>query len=742
MVRKRLLSIPFAVLVCVGLPAEAEASGGEHAERPDDPPASQLTIQQRMRSPARSWSRGPFLSVQVNVDGSGNNIVGDAANEPSLAISSVDPNQIVIGWRQFDSVTSNFREAGFAYSSNRGQSWTFPGVLDEGVFRSDPVLGADADGNFYYSSLTVVDDVYYRAALFKSSDGGASWSAPVDAYGGDKQWITIDRTTGPGRGNLYEIWTSSYSCCGVTDFSRSIDGGLSFESPLPLASPAVRSGTIDIGPDGNVYIAGMGAGTGNLKTIYVKRSTDAQDALVTVPTFAVSSLNLDGIVPFGIPLNPAGSPGQIWLSTDHSGGATSGNVYVLATSAPSSGDPTDVVFSRSVDDAATWSNVVRVNDDDPDAAAWQWFGTMSVAPNGRIDAVWNDTREDPTHVRSTLFYSFSYDAGHNWWPNRPVSPDFDSTVGFPNQNKIGDYYHMLSDDGGANVAYAATFNGEQDVYFLRVPADCNGNGVEDDCDLSCGEPAGRCDVPGCGAEPDDDANGIPDACQRAFVCYKTKRTSGTPAPPKGLQIALDDDFNPVTTYDVKKPRGLCAPSSINGTSVPDTGTHLQGYLIKEAAGQPAHSPQLALEWEDVLLGSAVDTKKVDRVLVAANVDASTQPSSPTTHGLDRYECYKAKTTKGRRDRPLRRYSSFSDGFEDRQYEIKKLALVCSPAEKDGGGLYNPRGYLACYKIKAVKGQPTHTRREGLYTADELASLRQDTIKEELFCTAALTGSTP
>ena len=27
---------------------------------------------------------------------------------------------------------------------------------------------------------------------------------------------------------------------------------------------------------------------------------------------------------------------------------------------------------------------------------------------------------------------------------------------------------MVSDDGGANLAYAATFNGEQDVYFLRV----------------------------------------------------------------------------------------------------------------------------------------------------------------------------------------------------------------------------------------------------------------------------------
>ena len=44
---------------------------------------------------------------------------------------------------------------------------------------------------------------------------------------------------------------------------------------------------------------------------------------------------------------------------------------------------------------------------------------------------------------------------------------------------------MISDNLGANVAYAAMFNGEQDVYFLRTgPWDCNGNEVPDEDDIT------------------------------------------------------------------------------------------------------------------------------------------------------------------------------------------------------------------------------------------------------------------
>ena len=84
------------------------------------------------------------VSFQVNVDASGQNIPGDAANEPSMCVDPTDPNRMSIGWRQFDSVTSNFRQSGWAYSTNGGLAWTFPGKLDAGVFRSDPVLAADA----------------------------------------------------------------------------------------------------------------------------------------------------------------------------------------------------------------------------------------------------------------------------------------------------------------------------------------------------------------------------------------------------------------------------------------------------------------------------------------------------------------------------------------------------------------------------------------------------------------------
>ena len=99
-------------------------------------------------------SRDGYVSVQVNVNAGGQNIVGDAANEPSMAVDPTNRKNIVIGWRQFDTIASDFRQAGWGYSHNGGRTWTFPGVIDPGVFRSDPVLDADADGNIYYNSLT------------------------------------------------------------------------------------------------------------------------------------------------------------------------------------------------------------------------------------------------------------------------------------------------------------------------------------------------------------------------------------------------------------------------------------------------------------------------------------------------------------------------------------------------------------------------------------------------------------
>jgi len=48
--------------------------------------------------------------------------------------------------------------------------------------------------------------------------------------------------------------------------------------------------------------------------------------------------------------------------------------------------------------------------------------------------------------------------------------------------------------------------------------DCNGNGLADLCETSCGSANGVCDRPGCGAKPDCNHNSVPDECEPANIC--------------------------------------------------------------------------------------------------------------------------------------------------------------------------------------------------------------------------------
>ncbi len=471
-------------------------AGGPEAlhnrEVPDDPylpPAAEVSAP----VPTLPLPAGSSY-VQVNVNGQGNNIPGDAGNEPSIAVDPTAPNRMVIGWRQFDNVASNFRQAGWAWSHDGGRTWTFPGVIEPGFFRSDPVLDADSDGTFYYCSLSGG----FAVQFFKSFDSGLSWGPPSPAFGGDKQWFSIDRTGGVGHGNIYMAWSSNAACCGPNIFTRSFDAAASFVTPVEVFGTP-KFGTTAVAPDGSVFVSGF---TGTFDTLLVIGAANANNPLET-PTFSAGN-----VVPFGGSMvlgalpNPAGLLGQLDIAIDSSGGPTHGNIYAVCSVDRPGTDPLDIMFSRSEDGGTTWTPGVRVNDDAGDN--WQWFGTLDVAPNGRLDIVWNDTRNSGQANISQLFYSSSDDAGDTWSTNEALSFAFDSHVGWPDQPKIGDYYDLSSDRVGANLAWAATFNGEQDVYFLRIGEyDCKGNGVADVDDftnLTCA---------------DCNANSIPDECEIA-----------------------------------------------------------------------------------------------------------------------------------------------------------------------------------------------------------------------------------
>ncbi len=430
-----------------------------HHEIKDDDYIPDLRDSQE-RSPAYNYTMSNITTVQVNVDGSGQNIVGDAANEPSLAVDPTDRNRMTIGWRQFNTISSNFRQAGYGFTTNGGLTWAFPGVIEPGIFRSDPVLDADKDGNIFYNSLTNTPE--FLCDVFKSSDGGSSWDGGTFAQGGDKQWMTIDKTDGSGSGHNYSFWTSSFSVCSPDFFTRSTDGGASFEDCVSIPNDP-QWGTLTVNSDGDLYVGGT-IGFDFL----VAKSINAKNPAVTVSWNMNTVVNLDGSISFGEGPNPGGLLGQTWIAVDTSGGPYHGNVYLLCSvDRNSSSDPADVMFARSTDGGVNWSSPIKINDD-PGTTAYQWFGTMSVAPNGRIDVVWLDTRDNSVSNISALYYSNSTDGGATWSTNERLSDYFDSHLGWPNQNKMGDYFDMVSDINGANLAWAATFNGEQDVYYSYI----------------------------------------------------------------------------------------------------------------------------------------------------------------------------------------------------------------------------------------------------------------------------------
>ncbi len=469
-----------SIFVCLGsLVALASASAqlapthkvprNEPLERYDNPPAPPRKIE---TSPRMVSQFGSFTSHQVNVDANGNNILGDAANECPIAIDPTNGNKMTIAWRQFNDVSSNFRQAGWGYTTDGGTTWTFPGVLENNVFRSDPVTNSNEIGQFFYLSLqSDVNLSFFCDDLWRSLNGGQSWtllSGERGGGGGDKEWFTIDKTNGPGHGFQYQSDDGINCSGGGVQFQRSTDGGVTWQAPISIPN-SPTDGTLDVDTNGNLFVGGEG-----FSQFFCERSSNAQIGGQT-PTFDRSTaVNMGGDLGGG-GINPAGLDGMLFLAIGRSGTITNNNIYMLASVVPPGRSTTDVMFVRSTDGGLTFSAPRRINDDPVNPSKWHWFGTFSVAPNGRLDSVWYDTRNAANNTDSQLFYSFSTDGGVTWSANVAVSNAFNPFEGYPNQSKIGDYITIVSDNGGGNVAYSATFNfnptrgqHEEDVYYVRV----------------------------------------------------------------------------------------------------------------------------------------------------------------------------------------------------------------------------------------------------------------------------------
>lgn len=116
-------------------------------------------------------------------------------------------------------------------------------------------------------------------------------------------------------------------------------------------------------------------------------------------------------------------------------GGPQGTFIAAYSEAPGSSETSNIeniVVQRSTDNGMTWSPQTIIDDDPPADKYTSFYPQLSVAPNGRVDVVWEDDRQQADY-HFQVRYSYSNDGGVTWAPNVLVTDqpiDFGLGVSF------------------------------------------------------------------------------------------------------------------------------------------------------------------------------------------------------------------------------------------------------------------------------------------------------------------------
>ncbi|MGI8984812.1 MAG: sialidase family protein [Acidimicrobiales bacterium] len=322
---------------------------------------------------------------------------------PSMAVDPTDPNKLYMGWRLWN------------------------GGIDDVSFRAFP----------------------QRAYIASSSDGGRTWSDPVDVL----------RAT--------------------FDDAQAAAAGLSFSGDLQTHADTP---SMVVGSDGTVYgftkeRPNAAQGTPAPKSrLFMFRSADGG------ATWTTKVIN-DGVDQIDNPSVAISAGDTLYLTYAARGART-------PTGEPS--NPSEAYFTRSTDRGETWSEPMNITDDDPARRTDQYFPNVSVAPNGRVDVAWFDFRNDPFFTPGEsgnmgtavgerywdVYYAYSNDGGATWSPNiRATDRMIDGSVGVTfNRSDIRAPIALASTDKAAYLAWAdsrvgGTTNEAEDAFFTRIRFD-------------------------------------------------------------------------------------------------------------------------------------------------------------------------------------------------------------------------------------------------------------------------------
>ena len=456
---------------------------------------------------------------------------------PGLAVDPADPMHIV-------SVDVDLLdgECSFKTSFDGGVTWPNGGNFDAPSGWTDPPCYQNFDsggyahgnasvvfgaGNNVYTAFSSHRGPYQRpesgiiagngddSLVVRSTDGGRSFAVAVPAILGTtpqpfniRPQVTVQRgAAGDGQDRVYvSAWRCqviSSGCSGGNDIreiwvARSDDSGQTWTAPVRASGPT--GGTTTGGApsteqvnepsqpvvdprNGWVYVAYHRRDTQPVvSNVEIARSTDLGQTwqrftagpgnLATTP-----SLSFGGNHPR---LAIDASDGALYI-------AYQDNRFGILAGASQAAADQDISFVKSTDGGVTWSLPVRVNDDPVNNGAAQQVPRVEVAPNGRIDVVWFDRRNNslvgspPAPVASLatlgdIYYAYSSDGGQTFSANRRVTDrHLNQGVGLTGVGGYTWYGPVMAARGNDQLLVAWTDsregnfnNGGQDIYLSNL----------------------------------------------------------------------------------------------------------------------------------------------------------------------------------------------------------------------------------------------------------------------------------
>ncbi len=325
-------------------------------------------------------------------------------------------------------------------SHDGGKTFTAPApVTINSASQFDPNVKINSAGVVFISYLFGKDTVVQR-----STDHGATWSAPVSVIAGVKQG-TSDKPGLAVQGNdVYVGFDISQSFF----VSSSHDGGQSFNAVLvgSNVSGLVLNGGAVVDGSGIVYLSWEA----------VHKSGNAQgpqDVIVTKSvdkgaTWTVSTV--DSNLPPGPPCPT--TCGWDYLGT---GSAISvdgaGTLYVLYNAPLTANGSPFMWYKTSTDGGKTWSARVQVSGDGTNA--YHVFPATAAGAAGDVRVSWMDNRTGAYNV----WYRSSSDGGHTWSAEIRVSQfrsgySYVTSAGFA--FPYGDYFILnLDPKGHVHIAW-------------------------------------------------------------------------------------------------------------------------------------------------------------------------------------------------------------------------------------------------------------------------------------------------